>query len=535
MASVPGAISTQPAAETLQGQEALPLDQPIGNPVAATAMVVGNAYRIVTIGNTNWQTAGAPAGAVVGTLFTCESVGTGTGTAQRVDTRQAVLSALASFVLGSNANISALAAQGGQTAYGRAFLALLDQAAARDYIGIGPDDSLALTGLAVTGTATLSHIHGNLAGGLYAHVRNVSGGPIAAGTPLRVTGTVGDTTTLQVTPADASSAGTMPALFIASEALTATGAGTDGHATMTGEIGGLNTSGLTSGAPLYVRSGGGLFTSTRPAANAQQVATVGRVHGNTGSIHVMPWPVLGTAAAAAVGDFAAAGAPAAAVGVHEGAADPHPQYLTPAEGNAAYATAAQGALAGTAVQPAALATALASKVDTTDSRLSDAREWSAETATQAEAEAGTGTSRRAFTPQRVFQAIAAWWQTVSTVTGRSVVGAVDQAAARAAIGAGTSSVALSTNPAQGLGATAAAGSSGQAADAGHVHQLPSEATTSTAGLLSSSDKTKINAAVISNISGITGADAITNIVSLTQSEYDAIIAPNASTLYVIVN
>jgi len=249
----------------------------------------------------------------------------------------------------------------------------------------------------------------------------------------------------------------------------------------------------------------------------------------------MPWPVLGTAAAAAVGDFAAAGAPAAAVGVHEGAADPHPQYLTPAEGNAAYATAAQGALAGTAVQPAALATALASKVDTTDSRLSDAREWSAETATQAEAEAGTGTSRRAFTPQRVFQAIAAWWQTVSTVTGRSVVGAVDQAAARAAIGAGTSSVALSTNPAQGLGATAAAGSSGQAADAGHVHQLPSEATTSTAGLLSSSDKTKINAAVISNISGITGADAITNIVSLTQSEYDAIIAPNASTLYVIVN
>jgi hypothetical protein len=364
MASVPGAISVQPAAEALQGQEALPLDQAIGNPVAATAMVVGNAYRIVTIGNTNWQTAGAPAGAVVGTLFKCEATGTGTGTAQRMDTRQAALSALASFVLGSNANISALASQVGQTAYGRAFLALLDQAAARDYIGIGPDDSLTLTGLAVTGTATLSHIHGNLAGGLYAHVRNVSGGPIAAGTPLRVTGTVGDTTTLQVVPADASSASTMPALFIASEALTATGAGTDGHATMTGEIGGLDTSGLTSGAPLYVRSGGGAFTSTRPAANAQQVATVGRVHANTGSVHVLPWPVLGTAAAAAVGDFAAAGAPAAAVGAHEGAADPHPQYLTPAEGNAAYATAAQGALAGTAVQPDTLAAGLAGKANT---------------------------------------------------------------------------------------------------------------------------------------------------------------------------
>jgi hypothetical protein len=37
----------------------------------------------------------------------------------------------------------------------------------------------------------------------------------------------------------------------------------------------------------------------------------------------------------------------------------------------------------------------------------------------------------------------------------------------------------------------------------------------------------------SNISGITGADAVTNIVSLTQAEYDAIPTPNASTLYII--
>lgn len=39
----------------------------------------------------------------------------------------------------------------------------------------------------------------------------------------------------------------------------------------------------------------------------------------------------------------------------------------------------------------------------------DAREWSAATIDQAEAEAGTATTRRAFTAQRVFQAIAAWW------------------------------------------------------------------------------------------------------------------------------
>lgn len=51
----------------------------------------------------------------------------------------------------------------------------------------------------------------------------------------------------------------------------------------------------------------------------------------------------------------------------------------------------------------------AGKVDASDTRLTDAREWSAATVTQAEAEAGTATIRRAWTAQRVFQAVAAWW------------------------------------------------------------------------------------------------------------------------------
>jgi hypothetical protein len=48
-------------------------------------LVVGLAYIIVAVGDTNWQTAGAPAGAGVGTVFTCTSndVG-GTGTANLV-------------------------------------------------------------------------------------------------------------------------------------------------------------------------------------------------------------------------------------------------------------------------------------------------------------------------------------------------------------------------------------------------------------------------------------------------------------------
>jgi hypothetical protein len=39
--------------------------------------------------------------------------------------------------------------------------------------------------------------------------------------------------------------------------------------------------------------------------------------------------------------------------------------------------------------------------------------------------------------------------------------------------------------------------------------------------------------VVSDVTGIAGADRITNIVSLTQAEYNAI-TPNASTFYVII-
>jgi hypothetical protein len=58
----------------------------------------------------------------------------------------------------------------------------------------------------------------------------------------------------------------------------------------------------------------------------------------------------------------------------------------------------------------------ANVVLTSDARLTDSREWSADTITQAEAEAGTATTRRAFTALRVFQAIAAWWNASAAKT-----------------------------------------------------------------------------------------------------------------------
>jgi hypothetical protein len=60
--------------------------------------------------------------------------------------------------------------------------------------------------------------------------------------------------------------------------------------------------------------------------------------------------------------------------------------------------------------------AITDAVTTSDSRLTDSREWSAATVTQAEAEAGTSTSRLAFSPLRVFQAVAAWWAASSAKT-----------------------------------------------------------------------------------------------------------------------
>lgn len=48
------------------------------------------------------------------------------------------------------------------------------------------------------------------------------------------------------------------------------------------------------------------------------------------------------------------------------------------------------------------------------------------------------------------------------------------------------------------------------------------------------EKTKLAQAPISDPTGVTGADQITNMMSLTQAEYDAIDTPDVSTFYLIV-
>ena len=253
MPAITTSISAQPAAATVAATDRLPLDQEVGAPVAATALVVGLSYRIVSIGTgTNWTAAGAGDAPAVGTVFKCVAVGTGTGTAQRLETRYALP---------------------GQ-------------------MWPQPTDSLTLEGLTVTGTATLAHIHGALAGLVYEHVRNASGSSLVALTPYRVTGSQGDTDRVTIVAARADNAALMPASGILAAALDNNA---DGHGAISGVMIGVNTAGLVSGQLLFVAPTGGL-TPTRPATNIQPIAIVGRVHASTGTLVVLPGPVLSLAA-----------------------------------------------------------------------------------------------------------------------------------------------------------------------------------------------------------------------------------------------
>jgi len=87
-----------------------------------------------------------------------------------------------------------------------------------------------------------------------------------------------------------------------------------------------------------------------------------------------------------------------------------------------------------------------------------ATEWAADTVSQLEAEAGTATIRRAWTAERVRQAILGWWNGATSAFGRGFVAAADAAAGRTALGLGTAAVAslgnlISTTTTQLFGAS----------------------------------------------------------------------------------
>lgn len=143
-------------------------------------------------------------------------------------------------------------------------------------------DNPTFTTLGCTGVATLPHIHGALAGPVYIHCRNGTGSTLAKGTPVYITGNVGNTAQVIVAAADASNLAKMPAIGILDAAIEA---GADGHLVISGEITNMDTNGYAVNAALYVANGGG-FTTT-PPTNKQPIGRVTRGNSNTGALVVM--------------------------------------------------------------------------------------------------------------------------------------------------------------------------------------------------------------------------------------------------------
>ena len=144
-------------------------------------------------------------------------------------------------------------------------------------------------------------------------------------------------------------------------------------------------------------------------------------------------------------------------------------------------TAAQSWPAGTRVE---LRLTAGSMVAPDDPRLSDAREWTGATVTQAEAEAGTSTTARKWTAQRVFQGVAAWWNASAHKTKLDGIEAGAQVNDVTSVAGRTGTVTLGISDIASLQTTL----DGKAASS-HAH---ADATTSAAGFMSAADKTKLN-------------------------------------------
>jgi hypothetical protein len=136
--------------------------------------------------------------------------------------------------------------------------------------------------LTVSGILYANHIHGNLAGSVYAHIR--AGEELAKGDPVYISGSHGTAPNLIpiVSKADASNPAKMPAIGIMDAALANNA---NGHMVITGTIADLNTAAYAVNDTLYVATGGGL-TATPPAANSQPVARVERSNSNNGAVIV---------------------------------------------------------------------------------------------------------------------------------------------------------------------------------------------------------------------------------------------------------
>ena len=127
---------------------------------------------------------------------------------------------------------------------------------------------------------------GNLTFGrttVFANVKNITSGTLQKGTPVHVTGSVGNAN--EIVPSSASVALTMPAHFILNEDITA---GSEGKAIAIGYINGVNTSGFIEGDTVYVGASGG-YTNVKPTGSnlIQNLGIVTKIDATNGSGYVL--------------------------------------------------------------------------------------------------------------------------------------------------------------------------------------------------------------------------------------------------------
>ena len=134
--------------------------------------------------------------------------------------------------------------------------------------------------ITVSGTLFANHIHGNIAGTVYAHVR--AGENLLKGDPVYVFGYHSGTGAAIVMRADAGNSSKMPAIGIMGDDLANNA---NGHMVILGTIENVNTAAFAVNDTLYVANGGGT-TKIPPAENSQSIARVERVNSNNGAFIV---------------------------------------------------------------------------------------------------------------------------------------------------------------------------------------------------------------------------------------------------------
>jgi hypothetical protein len=162
-------------------------------------------------------------------------------------------------------------------------LALADADAARTALGLNTGDSPTFDDLTLTGLLTAPHIHGSIAGNFYVHVKNGSGGSLAANTAVYATGSVGDTDRIEVAACDPTDPAKMPAIGLLTTTLANNA---EGDAIILGELRPTNTGSYTLGDELYVGAGGALVNTIPASGTVQRVGSVARVQAETGTIVV---------------------------------------------------------------------------------------------------------------------------------------------------------------------------------------------------------------------------------------------------------